>query len=207
MGTLSSLGVLNWSFANIPHICTSNAPNGFTCPYSRTHFNTSLIWGVIGPRKYFTENNYDALLYSFIIGAVLPVPVYCLSRRGRSKKFEEGESGSEDKRRSGLWRYVHIPLFLGGLNYLPPATGMNYGSWVVVGLVFGWVIKRRAQGWWVKYNFVLSAALDSSVGVAGVVIFLTVYFTGASSGLKWWGTEVYKVCNPSLPPPPPPPFK
>ncbi|KAL3454440.1 OPT oligopeptide transporter protein-domain-containing protein [Aspergillus insuetus] len=189
MGTLSSLGVLNWSFANIPHICTSKAPNGFTCPYSRTHFNTSMIWGAIGPRRYFTENNYDALLYFFLIGAVLPIPVYFLSRRARSKKFEEE---SEDGTRRNLWRYVHVPLFLGGLNYLPPATGMNYGSWVVVGLVFGWVIKRRAQGWWVKYNFVLSAALDSSVGVAGVVIFLTVYFTGAASGLKWWGTEVYK---------------
>jgi OPT family oligopeptide transporter len=194
MGTLSSLGVLNWSFTNIPHICTSKAPNGFTCPYSRTHFNTSLIWGAIGPRKYFTENNYDALLYFFLIGAVLPVPAYFLSRRGRSNRDEEGGKRS-------IWKYVHIPLFLGGLNYLPPATGMNYGSWVVVGLVFGWVIKKRAQGWWVKYNFVLSAALDSSVGVAGVVIFLTVYFTGAASGLKWWGTEVYKVCLPGFLPP------
>lgn len=33
-------------------------------------------------------------------------------------------------------------LFLGGLNYLPPATGMNYGSWAVVGLTFGWLIRK-----------------------------------------------------------------
>jgi len=33
-------------------------------------------------------------------------------------------------------------LFLEGLNYLPPATGMNYGSWAVVGLTFGWLIRK-----------------------------------------------------------------
>ncbi|KAL2822901.1 OPT oligopeptide transporter protein-domain-containing protein [Aspergillus granulosus] len=179
VGTLSSLGVLNWAFSNIPHICTSKAPNGFTCPYSSTHFNTSLIWGAIGPRRYFTENNYSALLYFFLIGAILPIPVYILSRRAKPGK-------------KNIWRYVHIPLFIGGLNYLPPATGMNYGSWVIVALMFGWVVRRRNGAWWTKYNFVLSAALDSSVSVAGVVIFLAVYFTGAAKHLKWWGTEVYK---------------
>lgn len=29
------------------------------------------------------------------------------------------------------------PLFLGGLNYIPPASGTNYGSWAIVGLLFG----------------------------------------------------------------------
>ncbi|KAJ5535591.1 hypothetical protein N7513_008777 [Penicillium frequentans] len=177
MGTLSSLGVLNWALNHIPGVCTSAASNGFSCPYSTTHFNTSLIWGAIGPRRYFSNQiGYSALLYFFIIGAVLPIPVHFLSRRYPNS----------------LWKKVHIPLFLGGLNYLPPATGMNYGSWAVVGLTFGWLIRKRAFSWWAKYNFVLSSALDSSVGVAGVLIFLTVFFTGASKHFNWWGTEVYK---------------
>ncbi|KAJ5618238.1 hypothetical protein N7528_006881 [Penicillium herquei] len=177
MGTLSSVGVLNWSLDNISGVCTSAAVNGFSCPYSTTHFNTSLIWGAIGPRRFFSNHiGYSALLYFFIIGAVLPIPVYYLSRRYPNS----------------LWKKVHIPLFLGGLNYLPPATGMNYGSWAMVGLIFGYLIRKRAFAWWSKYNFVLSSALDSSVGVAGVLIFLTVFFTGASKHFSWWGTEVYK---------------
>ncbi|KAJ5851287.1 uncharacterized protein N7529_010672 [Penicillium soppii] len=177
VGTLSSLGVLNWALNHISGICTSAAVNGFTCPYSSTHFNTSLIWGAVGPRRYFSNQiGYSALLYFFIIGAVLPIPVHLLSRRYPNS----------------LWKKIHIPLFIGGLNYLPPATGMNYGSWAVVGLTFGWLIRKRLHGWWSKYNFVLSSAMDSSVGIAGVVIFLTIYFTGASEHFSWWGTEVYK---------------
>ncbi|KAJ5311901.1 hypothetical protein N7508_002731 [Penicillium antarcticum] len=177
VGTLSSLGILNWALGHIKGVCTSAAVNGFSCPYSSTHFNTSLIWGAVGPRRYFSNQiGYSAFLYFFILGAILPIPVYYLSRR-YPKSF---------------WKRVHIPLFLGGLNYLPPATGMNYGSWAVVGLTFGWVIRSRMHGWWSKYNFVLSSAMDSSVGIAGVVIFLTIFFTGASKNFNWWGTEVYK---------------
>ncbi|CAP97271.1 hypothetical protein E8E15_007214 [Penicillium rubens] len=177
VGTLSSLGVLNWALDHITGICTSAAVNGFSCPYSSTHFNTSLIWGAVGPRRYFSNQiGYSALLYFFLLGAILPIPVYYITRRYPKS----------------LWRRVHVPLFLGGLNYLPPATGMNYGSWAVVGLTFGWLVRKRLHSWWSKYNFVLSSAMDSSVGIAGAMIFFAIYFTGASEHFNWWGTEVHK---------------
>ncbi|KAJ5485733.1 hypothetical protein N7530_000033 [Penicillium desertorum] len=176
VGTLSSLGVLNRALDHITGICTSAAVNGFSCPYSSTHFNTSLIWGAVGPRRYFSNQiGYSALLYFFILGAILPIPVYYMTRRYPKS----------------LWRRVHVPLFLRGLNYLPPATGMNYGSWAVVGLTFGWLVRKRLHSWWSKYNFVLSSAMDSSVGIAGAMIFFAIYFTGASKHFNWWGTEVH----------------
>ncbi|RAK78892.1 oligopeptide transporter [Aspergillus fijiensis CBS 313.89] len=176
-GTLSSVCVLNWGLGHIEGVCTTTGVNGFTCPYSRTHFNTSLIWGAIGPRNFFNNGiGYHRLLYFFIIGAILPIPVYYLQRRYPNS----------------LWRRVHVPLFLGGLNYLPPATGTNYGSWAVVGLTFGVLIRKRLYQWWYKYNFVLSSALDSSVSIAGVVIFFAIFYSGASAHFSWWGTEVYK---------------
>ncbi|KAL4958186.1 sexual differentiation process protein Isp4 [Aspergillus filifer] len=175
-GTLSSILTLDWSFSNIKNVCTKHAPNGFTCPYSITHFNTTLIWGAIGPRRFFADN-YAGLLYFPILGALAGLPIYYLRRIYPH---------------ASIWKKVHIPLFLGGLNYIPPATGMNYGSWVLVGLLFGYVIKKSRAAWWGKYNFVLSAALDTSVSVAGIVIFFALYFSGASEKFRWWGTEVYK---------------
>ncbi|KAB8246406.1 OPT oligopeptide transporter protein-domain-containing protein [Aspergillus flavus] len=177
-GTLSSVSVLNWGLGNIEGVCTTDAVNGFSCPFSRTHFNTSLIWGAIGPRRFFNNKiGYHSLLYFFIIGAVLPVIVF-IARRRYPKNV--------------ILQKFHVPLFLGGLNYLPPATGTTYGSWALVGLAFGWIIRKRLYAWWYKYNFVLSAALDSSVSVAGVVIFFAIFFSGASSHFSWWGTKVYK---------------
>lgn len=178
VATLAQVGVLNWALTNISGICTKNAVNGFTCPFSRTHFNTSTIWGAVGPRKFFSaDSTYHGLLYFLILGLVLPVLVFALKMRF-PKSF---------------WRHAHVPLLLGGLNYLPPASGTNYGSWAIVGLIFGVYIKRKHVVWWRRYTFVLSAALDSSIAIAAVIIFFAVFWTKASDHLNWWGTKVYKV--------------
>lgn len=176
--SLSYVGVINWALNHIPGICTSEATNGFTCSFPKTHFNTSMIWGGIGPRRFFmSPTGYHSLFYFFLIGAVLPIPVYFLRRRYPDS----------------FWRHVHVPLFLGCLNFLPPASGMNFGSWAIVGLIFSYLVRRRAWAWWHKYNFVLSSALDCSVSIAGVIIFFAVFYSGASSNFKWWGTQVHKV--------------
>lgn len=180
IGSLGQVSVLNWALNHIPDICTKEAPNGFTCPFTRTHFNTSIIWGALGPSCFFAEGAmYRDLLWFFLVGAVLPVIVYFL----RKRVFPQA-----------AWlKKVHIPLFLGGLNYIPPASGTNYGSWAIVGLLFGLLVKRRQSVWWRRYNFVLSSALDCSVAIAGIVIFFALFYTGASKNFKWWGTDVHKV--------------
>ncbi|KAH7136151.1 OPT oligopeptide transporter protein-domain-containing protein [Dendryphion nanum] len=179
LGSLCQVSVLHWALNHIPNICTPNAPNGFTCPFSRTHFNTSLIWGAVGPRRFFAPGAlYRPLLWFLLLGAVLPILVHVLRRT----LFKN----------SSWFKYIHVPVFLGGLNYIPPASGMNYGSWAIVGLVFGLLIKRRSADWWKKFNFVMSSGLDCGVAIAGVVVFFAVVYTGASQGLNWWGTTVYK---------------
>jgi OPT family oligopeptide transporter len=180
VGTVGQVSVINWALTHIPKICTTDAANGFTCPFSRTHFNTSMVWGAVGPRRFFAPGAlYRPLLWFFLIGAVLTVLVHLL----RQKLFPNTK-----------WlRRIHVPLFLGGLNYIPPASGTNYGSWILVGLIFGLWVKRAQRGWWRQYNFVLSAALDCSIAIAGVLIFFAVFYTGAADRFSWWGTEVYKV--------------
>jgi OPT family oligopeptide transporter len=171
--------VVNWALGNIANICTPQAADGFNCPFSRTHFNTSMVWGALGPRRFFSAGSmYRPLLWFFLVGAVLPVIVYVAKRRFPKARWMEK---------------IHIPLFLGGLNYIPPASGTNYGSWAIVGLIFSVGVRRYAKHWWMKYNFLLSAALDASLAVAGIIIFFAVFYTGASKGLEWWGTTVYKV--------------
>ncbi|QGI70113.1 hypothetical protein CEK26_002448 [Fusarium fujikuroi] len=181
VGTLGQVSVLNWALGNIPNVCNAKlAPNGFTCPFSRTHFNTSMVWGALGPRRFFEPGAlYRPLLWFFLVGALLPVVVYLL----RTKTFPHVN-----------WlKKIHVPLFLGGLNYIPPASGVNYGSWALFGLLFGALIKKRKASWWHRFNFVLSSALDCSVAIAGIVIFFAIFYTGAADNFSWWGTNVYKV--------------
>lgn len=69
------------------------------------------------------------------------------------------------------YRYINIPLFFAGLSAMPPASGINYVSWVLTGLLFNLVIRRRHFRWWMRYNYILSAALDSGLALCMIIFF------------------------------------
>ena len=101
------------------------------------YFTTSIIWGVIGPSRIFSapESLYKPLLYYFLIGALLPILTYFLSRAYPRSSF----------------KYLIVPVIFGGLQLIPPATGYNYMCWGLVGFVFQYWIRRRWRGWWEGY--------------------------------------------------------
>lgn len=56
-----------------------------------------------------------------------------------------------------------------------------------------YVIRRRNFRWWSKFNYVLSAGLDSGTILAVVFIFLTLQlpFSNGGVNLVWWGNTVF----------------
>ncbi|KAK7748606.1 hypothetical protein SLS53_000626 [Cytospora paraplurivora] len=177
VSSLTQIGVLNWMFANVPGICTSEAINGFTCPLARVHFNGSILWGVVGPSEFFGPNaTYRPLVWCFLLGGIAPIPLYFYSRN----------------KKSSIVRKINLPVLFGSLSWIPPATGLNFSVWAVVCYLFNYLIKNKAQAWWAKYTMTLSAALDSGLAFGIVVVFFGIIYPGWMSGFSWWGTEVYK---------------
>ncbi|KAF2786563.1 OPT-domain-containing protein [Melanomma pulvis-pyrius CBS 109.77] len=177
ISSLTQIGVLNWMLAFIPGICTPQAINGFTCPIARVHFNGSILWGVVGPQRFFGPGAlYRPLIWAFLVGAVAPVGLWLLARHNRKS----------------ILRKVNLAVVFGSLSWIPPATGLNFSVWAIVCYVFNYEIRNRKKAWWRKYNMTLSAALDSGLAVGVVVIFFGIVYPGWMSGFKWWGTEVYK---------------
>ena len=39
--------------------------------------------------------------------------------------------------------------------------------WFATGFVFMWYVHKYHRDWWVKYNYITSAAFDSGVAIAG----------------------------------------
>ncbi|KAF2687409.1 OPT-domain-containing protein [Lentithecium fluviatile CBS 122367] len=177
ISSLTQIGVLNWMLRFIPGICTPQAINGFTCPIARVHFNGSILWGVVGPARFFGPGAlYRPLVWAFLVGFIAPVIIWYLARNNRKS----------------ILRKVNLAVVFGSLSWIPPATGLNFSVWAIVCYVFNFEIRKRKKEWWKKYNMTLSAALDSGLAVGVVVIFFGIVFPGWMSGFKWWGTEVYK---------------
>jgi OPT family small oligopeptide transporter len=181
----TQLGVQAWMFSNIKGMCEVTQDNGFIC-LSTTVFGTaSIIWGVIGPANMFSAGKmYHPLVYFFLIGAIAPAIPWVLTRKWPNS----------------FWKYVNMPVIFTGTGNMPPATAVNYVPAAIVCFIFNYVIRRRHFSWWSKYNYVLSAALDSGVAVSSVLIFFILqYPKNGTIGLKtvqvWWGNTVYANTN------------
>ena len=178
ISSFTQIGVLNWMFANIPSLCQPDAINGFSCPLARVHFNGSILWGVVGPRRFFGSGAlYHRLIWFFLVGAVAPMVVFAIGRK---------------RPMNSTWRKINLPVLFGSLSWIPPATGLNFSVWAVVCFIFNSVIRKRKAEWWGKYTMTLSAALDSGLAIGVVVIFFGIIFPGWMKGFTWWGTEIYK---------------
>ncbi|KAJ5085087.1 Sexual differentiation process protein isp4 [Penicillium argentinense] len=172
--SLVQIGVMNWALGSIKKVCQADQPNRYTCPNGRVFFNASVIWGVIGPQRMFSIGQiYSPLMFFWIAGAVLPFVIYFGARAFPKSPI----------------RYLSAPLIFSGAGLIPPATPLNYLSWGIVGFIFNKWIRDRWRGWWMQYNYVLSAGLDVGLVLCTILIFLTLNLTSTEFP-SWWGTEI-----------------
>ncbi|KAJ7784098.1 OPT oligopeptide transporter protein-domain-containing protein [Mycena metata] len=177
--------VQSWMFGNIGGICTPDAPDSLVCPSTNVFATAAVTWGDIGPSRLFGPGNmYNPLLFGFLFGVLAPIPFYFLARRYPLS----------------YWRYVNIPVFCGGVGAIPAASGYNYAAWALTGFIFNFVVRRRHFRWWMRYNYILSAALDAGVALSLIVMFFTVVYpkNGAFSTINWWGNTVWQNTNDAM---------
>lgn len=173
--SIVQIAVMNWALNTIPEVCSSTQANNYTCPNGRVFFNASIIWGAIGPARMFSPGQiYSGLLWFFLAGAIFPVFIYIAAR-----VFP----------RYRLLKFLNAPLIFGGAGLIPPATPLNYLSWGIIGYLFNKLIRNRFRGWWMQYNYVLSAGLDVGLALGTILIFLTLNLTSTSFP-EWWGTRI-----------------
>ncbi|GAA5877808.1 hypothetical protein JCM16303_000244 [Sporobolomyces ruberrimus] len=171
------VGVKRWLVSRVPDLCDERQAFLLTCPNARVFYSSSVIWGLVGPARQFGFGRlYNPILYWLLAGSVLPVITWCFARRYPRS----------------AWQYVNVPVALSGAIYMPPATGINFSSWFLVGFIFQYLLRRRQFRWWSKFNFVLSAGLDSGTVISGIIIFLTLSLPkNGTISLQWWGNDVY----------------
>lgn len=164
----------------LPAVTLSKLLYIYTCPqetrisnnsFARTFFSASVIWGLIGPGRLFGPGMpYRPMLWFFLIGFLLPIPFWLLSR-----KYP----------RVTWLKYVHIPLIFNATGMMPPAVPVNFSMWCAVGFIFMFYLRRYRHEWWRKYNYVTSAAFDSGVAISTLVIFGVIQGSGYVP--DWWG--------------------
>ncbi|CAJ0639565.1 2381_t:CDS:10 [Entrophospora sp. SA101] len=136
---------------------TSRDPTGQWTGYRSQVFNTaSIVWGLVGPARTFgNDSMYHFLLWGFPIGFLLPFPIYFLHKKFPNAKFH----------------LITLPLISHGMSAIPG----TYTNFITMGLIASFLSQfwayRYHHKWWAKYNYVLSASLDSGSQIVTMVIF------------------------------------
>jgi hypothetical protein len=120
----------------------------------------------------WTLGNYSALNWFFLGGLLGPFAVWLLHKAFPNQSWIP---------------LINLPVLLGATGYMPPATTLNYTSWILVGTVFNFFIFRYRKKWWQRYNYILSAALDAGVAFMAVLLYFSLGMENRN--LHWWGSN------------------
>ncbi|KAF7558512.1 hypothetical protein G7046_g5648 [Stylonectria norvegica] len=165
------IATMNWTLGNIPDVCDDLQKHHFTCPNGRAFFSSSIVWGVIGPRRMFGEGGmYAVINWFWLIGAGLPIALYLATKVLKISFFQ----------------HFSAPIMLGAMAWLPPATPLSFSSWAIVGLIFNKWIRTKWNGWWTTYAYTTAAGLDAGLVVSTIIIFFAITFPDITVP-QWWG--------------------
>ncbi|RZC91776.1 hypothetical protein C5167_027834 [Papaver somniferum] len=117
------------------------------------------VENIFGPRRMFGPlGNYAALNWFFLGGAVGPILVWLLHKAFPKQSWIP---------------LINLPVLLGATSYMPPATTVNYNSWILVGTFFNFFVFRYRK----------------NAGVAFMAVLLYFAVTMEDRNLDWWGTR------------------
>ncbi|WCJ32636.1 oligopeptide transporter [Euphorbia peplus] len=171
-----------WLMGSIPDICDREllpAGSPWTCPGDHVFYDASVIWGLIGPRRIFGDlGYYSAINWFFLGGAIAPLLVWILHKSYPKKDWI---------------RLISMPLILSATLNMPPATSVNYITWILVGFGSGFIVYRYYKEWWIRNNYVLSGALDAGLAFMAVLLHFCLGMKDVS--LDWWGNVDSDGCS------------
>ncbi|MED6167499.1 oligopeptide transporter 6 [Stylosanthes scabra] len=117
-----------WMMESIPNICdVSKLPHDspWKCPMDTVFYDASVIWGLIGPRRIFGNlGEYANVNWFFLGGAIAPFLVWLAHKAFPGVKWI---------------RLIHFPVLLGATSVMPPATSLNFTSWLIIAFLSGFV--------------------------------------------------------------------
>ncbi|QEL62327.1 OPT family small oligopeptide transporter [Candidozyma auris] len=172
VNSLLSVGVIEVVLDSVSGFCEPHQPQKFTCPGSNTFYSSSVIWGVIGPKRVF-GGLYPILQWCFLIGFVAAFPCWAL------KKYYGHTT---------IGKYLHPIVLSFGLLHYAPYNLTYYTPGFIASFFFMYVIRKRYTAWWEKYNYTLSGALQGGVAFSGIIIFFAVQYH--EKYISWWGNNV-----------------
>ncbi|KAF4988127.1 hypothetical protein FGRMN_9957 [Fusarium graminum] len=146
-------------------------------------FNTLAIAWSIAPKMFSIGARYQWVTIAYLVGFLAPLPFYIMHRLFPRQK---------------IWPYFNSAIILWYLGYLFVGLNASITSYYLIGVFGQFYLRRYRPQWFVKWNYLISAALD---GGTQVMVFIATFAVFGGSGKsvpfpEWAGNKVnnYDYC-------------
>jgi len=145
-------------------------------------FNTLAISWSIADKMYSIGAQYQWVTIAFLLGFVVPLPFYFAYKYFRPWR---------------VFSYINTSIILWYVGNLFTGINSSFTSFYIVGFISQFYLRKYKPEWFVKYNYLLSAALDGGTQVM-VFIFTFAVFGGSGKSHPfptWAGNPDTSVHN------------
>lgn len=177
-------GIIYWQQfeGGIPDMCSTGNTSRFSCGSARQYFNAGVNFGTIGTVRLF-RNIYPGLKWSFLYGALLPIPIYVF-RRWCLPRFS-----SVWQTRLQWTNSINELALLAGAKYWAPDSLQYTAPNAFLCWFFSYFVKRRYPRWHTQYVHIIWAALGVGVAYSALIMFFSTEYNHKAS-ISWWGNHV-----------------
>jgi hypothetical protein len=126
-------------------------------------FNTLAVAWSIAKDTFSIGTKYQWVSISYLIGFFVPIPMWLLNRYYPNR----------------AWRYINLPIILWQMGYLFVGINSAIGMFFFLGFFAQWWLRKHRPELFVKYNYIVSAALD---GGTQVMVFILTFAVFGGSG-------------------------
>jgi len=141
----------------------------------QTFNSQSIAWGGLAQPLFSAGGRYQWVTFCLLVGFVIPIPFWLIHKYYPRLRLD-------------YWNTAIIASFIGLLN-----AGINSvtTAWFVIGFISQFYARRYKPDWFIKYNYILSAAMDGGTQVLMFVLSFAV-FGGAGKAHQfppYWGNN------------------
>jgi OPT oligopeptide transporter protein len=127
-------------------------------------FNTLAIAWSMAKELFSIGGRYQWVTISYLIGFAVPFPFWIINRY----------------RPHAFFRYINLSIILWYMGYLFVGINSSNLMYFALGFIAQWYIRKRYPVFFVKYNYIVSAALD---GGTQVMVFILTFAVFGGSGV------------------------
>jgi len=129
----------------------------------QSYNSAAIAWGALGKPLYATGTRYGFVPYMLLVGLGFPIPFWLLHKKYPKLGFN----------------FVFTPVLVAELGILSVGINSSVFSSFMLAIFSQYYLRKYRPGWFRKYNFLSSAALD---GGTSIMIFVYTFAVGGGSG-------------------------